>query len=125
MLNYTLPREASKAGVTLWHKLKKSGAVRLDQTDWFLPATKANRAVLVELSRVILKYGGEANLLDWVPSDGKSMERIITAFEDARKDDYLELIQHTLELIDELDHEMENENFSSRMLEKKKVGYKS
>ena len=50
-VNYTLPREPSCFRVSMWRKLKKSGAVILGQSVWALPAAKesAEAALLISL----------------------------------------------------------------------------
>ena len=36
-INYTLPREPSRIRVSVWRKLKKIGAVSIQQSMWILP----------------------------------------------------------------------------------------
>ncbi len=39
VINYTLPREPSRVRVSLWRKLKKVGAINIQQSMWILPMT--------------------------------------------------------------------------------------
>ncbi len=42
VIGYTLPREPSRVRVSLWRKLKKRGAVSIQQSMWVLPHSGGN-----------------------------------------------------------------------------------
>ena len=52
-INYTLPKEPSRVRVSVWRKLKKSGAVILGQSVWFLPMYDNNEAFFQKISAEI------------------------------------------------------------------------
>ena len=49
VINYTLPREPSRVRVSLWRRLKKIGAVNIQQSMWILPLTDENYDLLNEI----------------------------------------------------------------------------
>ena len=49
VINYTVPREPSRMRVSLWRKLKKMGAVNIQQSMWILPLTDENFDLLKEI----------------------------------------------------------------------------
>ena len=49
-INYTLPKEPSRVRVSVWRKLKKSGAVILGQSVWFLPVNEDHEVFLQKVS---------------------------------------------------------------------------
>jgi len=59
-INYSLPKEPSRVRVSVWRKLKKSGAVILGQSVWFLPMNDNNEAFFQKISAEITLNGGES-----------------------------------------------------------------
>ncbi len=49
VINYTLPREPSRTRVSIWRKLKKIGAVNIQQSMWILPLTEHHVALLNDI----------------------------------------------------------------------------
>ena len=104
-INYTLPKEPSRARVNMWRKLKKSGAVILGQSVWFLPANKENEVYLQKISHEIVQNNGKCYIMRMIPQDEGTSERIIAAFNQARDEEYGELLEQCEELFRELEKE--------------------
>ena len=68
-INYTLPKEPSRARVNVWRKLKKSGAVILGQSVWFLPINKENEVNLQKISHEIVQNNGKCYIMRMIPQD--------------------------------------------------------
>ena len=104
-INYTLPKEPSRVRVNVWRKLKKRGAVILGQSVWFLPANKENQVYLQKISSEILQNNGESYIMRMFPQDEGTSERIIATFNQARDDEYGELLEQCEDLLRELGKE--------------------
>lgn len=116
-INYTLPREPSRVRVSVWRKLKKSGAVLLGQSVWVLPANKRSEAFVREISEEILQNGGDAYTMRMTPQDEGTSERILAAFQQARNEEYEELLEQCGDLLHELEKESGREKFTFAELE--------
>jgi hypothetical protein len=62
VMQYHLNREPSAPRVSTWRKLKKLGAVLVQDALWILPENNRNREQLRWLAAEILEFGGTANL---------------------------------------------------------------
>lgn len=74
LLTYTLPAEPSALRVKIWRKLKRIGALLLQNTIWILPATPRTREQYQWLAAEISELGGqalywEAQLIMGVPEE--------------------------------------------------------
>ena len=61
VINYTLPREPSRVRVSLWRKLKKIGAVNIQQSMWILPMTDENLSLLNGIKSEVYQNNGEVS----------------------------------------------------------------
>jgi hypothetical protein len=62
VLHYQLPREPSAPRVSIWRKLKKLGAVLVNDTLWVLPENNRTREHFRWLAASILEHGGQASV---------------------------------------------------------------
>jgi hypothetical protein len=115
-INYTLPREPSRARVSIWRKLKKIGAVSIQQSMWILSSNDENYALLNEVKDEVSKNGGEAFLMTFsVDDDG---QKIITEkFNAARDEEYGELLEQCEDFFKEIDKEIARRNFTFAEIE--------
>jgi hypothetical protein len=104
-INYTLPREPSRVRVSVWRKLKKSGAVILGQSVWLLPVNESNEAFFQKISDEIIQNNGESYIMRMTPHDNGTSERIIVAFNEARNEEYSEFLEQCDDLLCELEKE--------------------
>ncbi len=58
MLSYQLPREPSAPRVQIWRKLKKIGAILIQDTTWILPETPRNTEYFRWLAAEIEQHNG-------------------------------------------------------------------
>lgn len=116
-INYTLPKEPSRIRVSVWRKLKKSGAVIFGQSVWLLPVTKDYADFLQKVSDEILQNGGNSYIMRMVPQDESTSERIIDAFNGARDEEYSELLEQCDNLLRELEKESGRGKFTFAELE--------
>ncbi|MGC6174559.1 Chromate resistance protein ChrB [Lacrimispora sp. 38-1] len=115
-INYTLPREPSRTRVSIWRKLKKIGAVSIQQSMWILSSNAGNYSLLNEIKNEVLQNGGEAFVMSiFVNEDGQKI--IIEKFNAARDEEYGELIEQCEEFFKEIDKEIARENFTFAEIE--------
>jgi hypothetical protein len=62
MLHYQLPREPSAPRVQIWRKLKKIGAILLQDAFWVLPENPRNTEYFRWLAHEITQHNGTANV---------------------------------------------------------------
>jgi hypothetical protein len=62
ILHYQLPREPSAPRVSTWRKLKKLGAVLVNETFWVLPENNRTREQFRWLAASILEYNGQVSV---------------------------------------------------------------
>jgi hypothetical protein len=86
MLVYRVPREPTAHRVYVWRKLKRLGALALQDAVWVLPATSRTREQLQWLAAEIAELGGEVTL--WTSSlEYESDEKGLVARFRARVDE--------------------------------------
>ncbi len=80
LLSYTVPRTPTAKRVYVWRKLKKLGAVSLQDSVWVLPATPHAREQFRWLASEIDELGGQTTLWEAaLLSDGRD-RRLIEQF---------------------------------------------
>jgi hypothetical protein len=89
LLLYRIPREPTAPRVAVWRKLKRLGAVLLDDAAWVLPARDATREQFRWLSAEVEEAGGHA--LVWearlaVGQDGAIVEQFAAQVEQPYRD---------------------------------------
>jgi hypothetical protein len=115
-INYTLPREPSRARVSIWRKLKKIGAVSIQQSMWILSSNDENYSLLNEVKDEVSRNGGEAFVMSIsVDEDGQKI--IIEKFNAARDEEYGELLEQCEEFFKEIDKEIARKNFTFAEIE--------
>ncbi|HWP79135.1 MAG TPA: Chromate resistance protein ChrB [Candidatus Acidoferrum sp.] len=115
-LSYTLPREPSRARVSVWRKLKKLGAVGIWQSMWVLPGGEENRRLLSEMKEEVVRCGGEAFTLEFsADKDGEQL--IVDRFTAARGEEYEELFEQCEDFFAEIERETARQNFSFAEIE--------
>ncbi|HJS08469.1 MAG TPA: Chromate resistance protein ChrB [Pirellulales bacterium] len=62
VLTYRVPRKPSACRVYVWRKLKKLGAISLQDAAWVLPATAKTQEHFQWLAAEIAELGGEARI---------------------------------------------------------------
>jgi hypothetical protein len=88
LLLYELPTGRSSSRVSLWRKLKKTGAVALKSSTYLLPDELAHRERFQWLAQQVRDAGGDATLIHATDIDGLPDEEIVRMFQAARVEDY-------------------------------------
>jgi hypothetical protein len=116
VINYTLPREPSRARVSVWRRLKKLGAVNMQQSMWVLPMTDTNAELLNSVRDEVARNGGEAFVMK-SSADDRANAAIVERFNAARNEEYRELLEECEAYYKEIDRETERRNFSFAEIE--------
>jgi vacuolar-type H+-ATPase subunit I/STV1 len=97
--------------VSLWRRLKKIGAVNLQQSVWILPLTGENHRLLCALKDEVLQNGGEAFVMK---SSAEEADRssLTGRFNAARDEEYGELLEQCGDFFQELEKETARKNFT-------------
>ena len=115
-INYTLPREPSRARVSIWRKLKKIGAVSIQQSLWILSSGDKNYKSLNELKLEVIQNGGEAFIMA-ISADIDGKKKIIEKLNAARDEEYGELLEQCEDFFKEINKEIARENFTFAEIE--------
>lgn len=116
-INYNLPTEPSRHRVAIWRKLKKLGAVNVQQSMWLLPNSGENYDALQKISQDIESNNGETLLMGSMFFYEKHEERVVSLFNKIRDEEYQELISECEKYIKEIEKEISKEKFTFAELE--------
>ncbi len=92
LLLYTLSAKKSSVRVSLWRKLKKSGALALKTSAYVLPDETSHYEKFQWLAKQVRDSGGEATLIKVTEIEGLKGEEIVGQFQAQVAHDYDELI---------------------------------
>ncbi|MDF2700057.1 MAG: ChrB domain protein [Haloplasmataceae bacterium] len=112
VITYNLPTEPSRYRVATWRALKKLGALNIQQSMWFLAYNEDHYKALQNIIHEIEMNGGEAYLMISTIVETKKEEKIISAFNNIRNEEYAEYINECNKYIKELEKEIKIEKFT-------------
>jgi hypothetical protein len=118
-LVYRVPSEPSRLRATVWRRIKSLGAIYLQSSAAALPASTAAERALRKLRSEILDMAGTAVLLSCEVLAGESDIR--SQFQDARDDEYEEIVDKCADFIAGIDKEYRDNHFSYAELEENEV----
>lgn len=123
ILNYTLPKEPSRARVSAWRKLKKCGSISIGQSMWLLPFTKEHIDEFNEISNEIIQNNGKAYILKASFISIGNSEDIVEAFNKARDDEYKEVLEKCEDFFYEIEKETKRQNYTFPEVEENEYEY--
>ena len=123
LLTYRLHSGGSRARVAVWREIRRSGALHLQQSVVAFPATKEFRAPVERFRQLVKELGGETLVVEGEPMAGADAERLRDAWNEARDDEYRELIAVCGKFLAEVEHEFEIEKFTLAELEEEESEY--
>jgi hypothetical protein len=121
IINYNLPTEPSRHRVAIWRRLKKIGAINIQQSMWILPNNEENYLVLQKISQDIESNEGESLLMKSIFFEEKHEERVISLFNSIRDEEYMELIRECDKYLKEIEKEIIIEKFTFPELEEEEA----
>ena len=117
LLIYTVPAQPSRKRAFIWRELKKAGAVYLRDGVCALPEGSETADVLSAVAAKVEEFGGEATLIEAANLPMARAERIIKESQDARKQEYLEVMDEAERLLQHIQRETEHRQFTFAELE--------
>jgi hypothetical protein len=99
LLLYAMPKGRNSLRVSLWRKLRRTGAVSLNTSASLLPDTPANFEKLQWLAKQLADGGGNGTLIRARQIEGMSRARLVALFNGARAEDYREIAQELTTLL--------------------------
>lgn len=103
LLTYTLPAEPSALRVRIWRKLKRMGALLLQDALWVLPATPRTREQYQWLAAEISELGGRALYWEAQLIMGISEETLKSQLQEQVNEGYQTLLQQIESQTDDLE----------------------
>ena len=91
LLLFSLPAGKKTERVSVWRRLKKSGAIQLTTSTYVLPDRPSLYELFQWLAKQIRDYGGEATLIRAQEIEGLSNEKLAQSFNSAREVEYGEI----------------------------------
>ena len=129
LLLYGLPARQSAERVSLWRKLKKFGALQLKTSAYVLPDQPAHFERFQWLAKQVRDDGGESTLIRVTEIEGLSSEELARMFNDARAQDYGELMKSLTRFVNRnrkgrpSSFETELDKFNRRFHEIREIDY--
>jgi DNA-binding transcriptional regulator PaaX len=112
LLIYRLPAEPSRHRVAVWRKLRRVGALSLQQATWAVPS-RADFLDGVERAASLVEVAqGEAIVLDVEPRGDESRARLEAAFTADREAEWTEFLGECNKYEDELEKEIRTKKFT-------------
>jgi hypothetical protein len=112
VLAYTLPAEPSRLRVSIWRRLRKIGAIYLDEGVWVLPNTDALSDEVRNMLRDIENFGGTASAFTARDLDVTQSERLRQRVLAARDEEYAELQGQCERFFLHVEHAMSTERYT-------------
>src|SRR5258708_21510813 len=125
LLIYKIPTEPARKRTYVWRKLKKLGALYLQQAAALLPDKPSLRAEMDSLAARIREYEGEVTLLDTRSVSAGWEQEVIGRFNQQRDEEYAELAEGAERLVHELDRESRQKKYTFAELEENEEGLAS
>ena len=116
-LVYKVPAEPSRKRTYIWRQVRGLGAVYLQDACCVLPRTDATEQALQQIAAKVREFGGEAMLSVLGPAEPGWEQRLVSALNRARDEEYEELLDTTERLEEEIARETRKQKFTFAALE--------
>ena len=112
LLAYSLPKEPSRYRVAVWRRLRKLGAVYLNEGFWILPSQPELQPEIQSLIAEVQSSGGAASAFTSKDLDEQQGERLRGRFLAARSEEYSELAGQYNKFVLHVDHARSTRRFT-------------
>jgi hypothetical protein len=119
LLVYRVPSEPTRLRAAVWRRLKRLGAIYLQNSAAALPASEAAERALRKLRGEILDMSGTAVLLSCSVLAGE--QGVLEAFQAARDDEYAEIVDKCEDFLGQVHKEYVADHFTYAELEENEV----
>lgn len=117
LLIYRVPQNPASRRTYVWRQLKHLGAVYLQQAAAILPDRPPVRVDLEQLAARICAFAGEVSLLETTSPSPAWEQDLIGRFNQARDDEYGEVVENVERFEDEISRESRKGKFTFAELE--------
>lgn len=117
LLTYKVPSEPTRFRTYLWRQMRMLGSLNLQKMVCLLPKTPDHEAEFQRIVAKIEDFGGEASLLTTTSPSREWEDRIITAFNAIRNEEYSEVAENEERFQDEIRRETRKQKFTFTELE--------
>lgn len=112
LLAYSLPTEPSRFRVSVWRRLRKLGAIYLNEGFWVLPNSAAMVKEIEGVIKEVHSFQGTASAFTSRDLDPGQGERLRSKFLDARKEEYSELQGQYEKFVVHVEHARATQRFT-------------
>lgn len=121
LLTYRLPAEPSSARVAVWREVRRSGALQLQQSVIAFPDSEPFARGVARIRAAVDEVGGTTLAVRAEPVDADDAERLRSAWNAARADEYSELASECEKLVAEIDKEFAKQKFTLAELDEEEA----
>jgi hypothetical protein len=121
LLIYRVPAERSSARVSVWREVRRSGALQLQQSVIAFPDTEPFAQAAARIRTAVDEVGGRALVLRAEALDDPDEERLRSAWNEARAEEYAELASECEKLVAEIDKEFSKQKFTLAELDEEEA----
>ena len=125
LIIYKVPTEPARKRTYIWRKLRKLGAIYLQQAAALLPDRPDIAAEMDDLAQKIVDFEGEVTLLKTQSASSAWEQDVLRRFNQQRDEEYVELAEGAQRIMDELDREGRRGKFSFAELEENEEALES
>lgn len=114
---YKVPSDSSTARVTIWRRIKKIGALYLQQSVCIVPYIERLVKEIEKLKDEIKGFGGDFKAFEVLALDEEIEKDVIEQFNHQRREEYSEIKEQCEEFYKEIKKEIARKNFTFAELE--------
>jgi len=118
---YRLPSNDSRARVAVWREVRRSGALHVQQSILAVPDGEAFAGAVEAIRRVLADVGGQVTSLRAEAVIAGDDQRLLDAWNEARNDEYRELVGECAKFLAEIAHEFQIEKFTLAELDEEEA----
>jgi hypothetical protein len=107
--------------VSVWREVRRSGALQLQQSVIAFPDSEPFARAVARIRAAVDEVGGSAVALHAEPLDSADGERLRSAWNEARAEEYGELISECEKLVAEIEKEFEKQKFTLAELDEEEA----
>jgi hypothetical protein len=121
LLTYRVPAERSSARVSVWREVRRSGALQLHPSVIAFPDGDPFERAVARIRAAVDEVGGNIVALRAEPLEAVDEARLVSAWNEARSDEYGELISECGKLVAEIEKEFRKQKFTLAELDEEEA----
>jgi hypothetical protein len=121
LLTYRLPADRSSARVAVWREVRRSGALQLQQSVIAFPDAEPFARAVARVRAAVDDVGGNVVAVRAEPLDAADDGRLRAGWNQARSEEYGELISECEKLVAEIDKEFRKQKFTLAELDEEEA----